>query len=87
MLTYLTISATLVIGLARGPWWCWLISGAALAFLTITDPRHLRPTLSEAPLTEALAVLRSDLTYVSVSCTIAAVAFAAGRVMSWALPI
>jgi hypothetical protein len=86
MLTYLTISATLMIGLARGPWWGWLIGGLALAFLSITDPRHLRPSLSDARLTEAFALLRTDLICISAGCTVAAAAFAMGRVISWALP-
>jgi hypothetical protein len=87
MLTYLVVSAMLITGVARGPWWGWLIGGLALAFLTITDPRYLRPSLSEARLPEAMAVLGTDLICVSAGCAIAAVAFAAGRMLSWALPI
>jgi hypothetical protein len=87
MLTLLTILATLTIGFARGPWWCWLIAGSALAFLSITDPRQTRPSLSDAQLGEAMAMLRADLICLSTACIVAAGAFAAGRIISWALAI
>lgn len=87
MLTHLTLAATLVIGLCRGPWWVWVVAGGAIAFLSITDPRYLRPALSEARLGEALGVLRTDLVCLASGCTAAAMAFAVGRLMSWALPL
>jgi hypothetical protein len=87
VLIFFTISATLVVGFARGPWWGWLLGGAVLAFLHISDPRYLRPSLAEARLSEAFALLRADLRCLSASCMAAAGAFAAGRVLSWALPL
>lgn len=87
MLIFFTISATLVVGFARGPWWGWLLGGAVLAFLHISDPRYLRPSLADANLWDAIALLRADLTSLSAGCGAAAAAFAMGRVLSWALPL
>lgn len=42
MLTTLALLASLFGGLAKGPWWFWLVGGGAIAILSVTDPTRRR---------------------------------------------
>jgi hypothetical protein len=85
LLAALTLLASLLGGLAKGPWWFWLVGGGALAILGVTDPA--RPRVREADLEGAwaLPLLWSEFKIVSAGWIAAAGAFAAGSVLSWAL--
>ena len=87
MLNALSILVSLLAGLVKGPWWFWLVGGAALAFLGITAPDRLRPSYTDMSAMEALPLLLSDLKIVSTGCAATAAAFAVGCVLSWSLPI
>jgi hypothetical protein len=87
VLTALSIAVSLLAGLFKGPWWFWLVGGATLAALSITSPDRVRASYAEASAVEAVPLLMSDLKAVSTGCALSAAAFAAGSIMSWALPI
>lgn len=87
MLAGFAILASLLGGLARGPWWFWLIGGGALAILAVTDPRRLRPSYADVGTLDALPLLLNDLRVVSSGCLASATAFAAGSALSWVLPL
>src|SRR5215471_15701086 len=42
LLTTLALLASLFGGLAKGPWWFWLVGGGAIAILSVTDPTRRR---------------------------------------------
>jgi hypothetical protein len=80
MLTSFLIVASIGAGFAQAPWWFWLVGGAALAFLSLTDPFKLRPAY--APLG---TLLLSNLVSLSTGCLASAAAFATGRIIWWTL--
>ena len=87
MLAALTLLASLLGGLAKGPWWFWLVGGAALAILSVTDPT--RPYMSDAEVigSSTASLLWSDFKVVSAGWLASAGSFAAGSVLSWSLPL
>jgi hypothetical protein len=87
MLYALAIVVSLLAGLLKAPWWFWIVGGATLALLDITSPERLRPSYTDMSTLEAMPLLWSDLKAVSAGCVAAAVAFSAGSIMSWTLPI
>ena len=87
MLVALTCLASLVAGVARSPWWFWLIGGATLALLSVTDPHRLRPRYAEMATMDALPLLLHDLRAVSAAFLVSALAFACGSLISWMLPV
>jgi hypothetical protein len=83
MLVSFLIAASVGAGFAQAPWWFWLVGGAALAFLSLTDPLKLRPAYAALGQTGTLAlhaVFSLTLSYVA-----SAGAFAFGRMLWWAL--
>jgi hypothetical protein len=85
VLIALSISASLLTGLTKGPWWFWLVASATVALLSITDPARLRPRYADLAGLEAVPRFLDDLRLASICCAVCAVAFAVGRVISWAL--
>ena len=82
MLAALLIPAILLAGIAGGPWWFWLLGGAALAALSITDPRRA-PSVAGTGVSALL--LPAPLLSLSMGCLLSAATFAAGRILAWAL--
>ena len=85
MLPGFMIVATAGAGFANGPWWFWIVAGAALAFLSITDPYRLRPSF--AILGDSGTLALSSLISLTTGCLTSALAFATGRIASWLLPL
>lgn len=85
MLASLLIVVSVGAGFAQAPWWFWLVGGSALAFLSVTDPLKLRPV--RAPLEDAGMIALGSLFSMTTGCLMSAAAFAAGRVLSWTLPV
>ena len=87
MLVALSLVATMLGGLARAPWWFWLVGAAALTLLLATDPERLRPSYADAHGLDAVPLLIADLKSLSQGCLMAAAAFALGIAVSQALPL
>lgn len=87
VLTALTCLASLVAGVARSPWWFWLVAGATLTLLSITDPHRLRPRYAELGTMDALPMFLNDLRTGSAAFFISAMAFGSGSLLSWMLPV
>jgi hypothetical protein len=82
-----SLAAVLMAGLAKAPWWFWLIGAASLFLLLTTDPARLRPSYAEARGLNSVLLVLDDLKKVSMAGVMAAAAFAAGSALSLALPI
>ena len=87
MLITLSLAATLLGGLARAPWWFWLVGAAALALLMATDPNRLRTGYADARGLDSVPLLLGDLKTLSMACSMSAAAFALGSALSLALPL
>jgi hypothetical protein len=87
LLTTLALLASLFGGLAKGPWWFWLVGGGAIAILSVTDPTRQRAPDTDFFGAGTLSPLIGDLKTVSAGWLASAAAFAAGSVLSWALPL
>ena len=85
MLVFLLIPAILLAGVAGSPWWFWLLGGAALAALNISDPLRAARVVPEPTLSALL--LPAPLVSVSLGCVTSATAFTAGRIISWVLTV
>ena len=82
----LSLAAMLLGGLARAPWWFWLVGAGALALLMATDPDRLRPSYADARRLGSVPLLFDDLKTLSMASVMSAAAFALGSAMSLALP-
>lgn len=87
MLIVLSLAAVLMAGVAKAPWWFWLIGAASLALLLATDPTRLRPSYAEARGFSSVFLVLEDLKKVSMASVMAAGAFAMGSALSLALPV
>ncbi len=87
MLVTLSVIATLLGGLARAPWWFWLVGAAALTLLMTTDPHRLRASYADTRGLNTVPLLLGDLKTLSMACLMSAAAFALGSALSLALPL
>ena len=87
VLIALSLTATLLGGFARAPWWFWLLGVAATALLMATDPDRQRASCAEARGLTSIPLLLDDLKTVSVAALISAAAFALGSALSLTLPV
>jgi hypothetical protein len=87
VLIALSLAAVGMAGLAKAPWWFWLIGAASLALLLATDPTRLRPSYAEARGFNSVLLMLDDLKKVTTASVMAASTFAAGSALSLALPI
>jgi hypothetical protein len=87
LLVALSLIATLLGGLARAPWWFWLVGAAALALLMATDPSRLRASYAEARGLNSVPLLLGDLKSLATGCLMSAGAFALGSALSLTLPV
>lgn len=87
MLVALSVFASFVAGLARAPWWFWLVSGITLALLAATDPRRLRASYSDMRGLSTLPMLFQDAILIARECAIAAGAFGLGAALSSLIPV
>ena len=87
VLIALSLAAVLMAGLARAPWWFWLIGAASLALLLATDPSKLRPSYADARGLGSLVLMLDDLKKASLAGVMAAAAFGIGSALSLALPL
>jgi hypothetical protein len=82
MLGAFLLSAILLAGFGNGPWWAWVVGGAALAVLSLTDPERLTPRA----LGISGAFLAQSLFSVARGWLASAGAFAVGRLLWLAIP-
>jgi hypothetical protein len=87
LLVALSPIATLLGGLARAPWWFWLVGAAALALLIATDPNRLRASYADTRGLDSVPLLLGDLKTLSLASLMSAAAFALGGALSLALPL
>jgi hypothetical protein len=87
LLVTLSVIATLLGGLARAPWWFWLVGAGALTLLMTTDPSRLRASYADTRGLNTLPLLLGDLKSLSMACLMSAASFGLGSALSWALPI
>jgi hypothetical protein len=84
MLGAFLLSAILLAGFGNGPWWAWVVGGAALAVLSLTDPERLTPRA--ALLGASGAFLAQGFFSVARGWLASAGAFAVGRLLWLAIP-
>jgi hypothetical protein len=87
LLVTLSLAATLLGGLARAPWWFWLVGAAALTLLMATDPDRQRASYADARGIGSVPLLLGDLKTASMASMLSAAAFALGSALSLALPV
>jgi hypothetical protein len=86
LLVTLSLTATLLGGLAGTPWWFWLIGAAGLTLLLATDPGRSRAGYPDVRGAGNVLLLLDDLKMLSKACLMSAAAFASGSFLSAALP-
>jgi len=87
LLITLSLVATVLGGLAKAPWWFWLVGAATLALLMASDPARLRASYADKRGLESIPLLLGDLKTLSMASLISAAAFALGSALSLALPL
>jgi hypothetical protein len=87
LLITLSLIATLLGGLARAPWWFWLVGAGALALLMASDPTRLRASYADTRGLDSVPLLLGDLKTMSMASLMSAAAFALGNALSLALPV
>jgi hypothetical protein len=87
MLVMLSVVATMLGGLARAPWWFWLVGAGALMLLIATDPGRPRASYADTRGLNTLPLLVDDLKSLSMASLMSAAAFGLGSALSWVLPI
>lgn len=85
MLVALSIFASFMAGLARAPWWFWIVGGATLALLAATDPRRLRASYADMRGLSSLPMVLDDVKVMVRECLVSASAFGVGTGLSYLL--
>ena len=57
----LSLVATVLGGLAKAPWWFWLVGAGTLALLMASDPAQLRASYADKRGLESIPLLLGDL--------------------------